>query len=470
MKILIRNADYLLTLDQTRRIITDGAIAIEGGAIQDIGKTEDLLHRHRSNFDRIIDAKHKLIMPGMIDAHVHSHEHLARGLFPDNVNTFAWTVEWAYRYYGSLTPDEEYLSALLCCIDMIKGGTTCFLETGARFTDMVAEAARKTGIRAILGNRVMDKKPSKIPTTWSEELIGALYYDSAEQAIKTIESSIRRLNGANNGRIRHWVAINGKRTCSDELYVKAMELSKRLGVGFEFHITSSIEEAMETEKETGDWPISHLDKIGALGPNVLLVHAVFVKDNEIEIIKKRGSKICFCPGTALRVAKGATKAGKFPEMIEAGIPVALGCDGAGGAGSFDMVRQIHLVAGLFKDARVDPSMIPAEKAVEMATIDGAKSLLMEGEIGSLEVGKRADIVLFDLKRPEWLPIHNVVDNLVYSANGQSVDTVIIDGQVVMEEGMLKNINEQDILEKARELAPTLAERIHLKPSLRWPLV
>lgn len=467
-KILIENVDYVLSLNKERRILRNASIVIEGDKIIDIGKN---LHEKypKRYFDKVINGDKKLAMPGFVNAHVHLSEHISRGLIPDNLSFGNWLSDWYRPFQAALTIEDQYISALLGCIDMIKTGTTCFIEQGC--VGSVAPHARaveETGIRGILGRLVMDNPPSGVKL--EPEVLNKLYYSSADDAIKDIEKDIAEWNGKANGRIRAWTIINGKQTCTDELYIKTMKLAKRMKVGIHCHMASTIKEARLFEKEKGEWPITHLDKIGFLGPNVLLVHAVAVKDEEVEILRRNDTKICHCPGSALKLAKGTTVLGKFPEMLDAGITVALGCDGTNASGSFDMVRQMYLAAGLYKDCKMNPNLIPAETAIEMATINGARALLWDDELGSLEVGKKADIILLDTSRPEWRPLTNVAINLVYSASGDSVDTVIIDGKVVMEKKIIKTVDEFKILEEAQKVSEDIIKRWKPKRHQKWPIV
>jgi cytosine/adenosine deaminase-related metal-dependent hydrolase len=253
------------------------------------------------------------------------------------------------------------------------------------------------------------------------------------------------------------------------LFVKARQLADEYGVGTSYHIASFIEEAREAERVFGVWPITHLESLGALGANLVIIHAVAVKDEEVAVLARNGTKVAHCPGAALHLAKGASRLAKMPEMLAQGVTVALGADGVCASGTFDMTRQMFLAAGLFKDARMDPTAIPAETALEMATINGAKALLWEREIGSIDVGKRADLVMFDVNRPEWVPTHDVVRALVYSANGASVKTVIVDGQVIVRDGRMQTVDESRLLDKAREAAERIARRAGLSPGSRWPV-
>jgi cytosine/adenosine deaminase-related metal-dependent hydrolase len=233
-------------------------------------------------------------------------------------------------------------------------------------------------------------------------------------------------------------------------------------------MASSIGEAQALEARTGVWPITQLERLGALGSNVLLTHAVTVKDEEVDLLVRYGVKVAHCPGAALRLAKGAGRLAKIPEMLARGVPVSLGADGVCSSGTFDHTRLLFLVAGLFKDARMDATLIPAETALEMATLNGAKGLLWDNEIGSLEVGKKADLIQYDIHRPEWLPPHDMVRNLVYSADGGSIKNVIIDGKVIIRDRHSTQVDENKLLDEACEAGLAIARRVGLDPQSKWP--
>ena len=199
---------------------------------------------------------------------------------------------------------------------------------------------------------------------------------------------------------------------------------------------------------------------------------VDVSDKEVDLLAQHNVKIVNCTATGLSLGYGLTSLGKFPEMIEKGICVALGCDGANCSNYFDMVRVMYLAAGIYTDARMQRSVIPGEKAIEMGTIDGAKAMLMEDQIGSLEIGKKADIILFDRRRPEWVPMLNVVNNLIYSADGKSVDTVIIDGEVVVEGGKLMTLDEFAVYDEMEAVnwEDIIQSRTGIPLKTRWPVI
>lgn len=207
-----------------------------------------------------------------------------------------------------------------------------------------------------------------------------------------------------------------------------------------------------------------------LGPNLLLTHCTAVTDREVGILAERGTKVAYCPGAALRLAKGTTRIGKIPEMLAAGVTVSLGADGVSSSGTFDHARLAGLVAGLFKDARMDPTLVPAETALEMATLNGARAALWDDALGSVEVGKKADLALYDVNGPEWVPRHDVVRNLVYCADGRSIRTVLVEGRVVYDDGRAVGIDAGKAVEEGSAAGERIARRVGLDPRTRWPVV
>ena len=210
--------------------------------------------------------------------------------------------------------------------------------------------------------------------------------------------------------------------------------------------------------------------IDVLREDMLLTHCTLVTDEEVSRLADRGAKVAYCPGAALRLAKGTTRVGRIPEMLAAGVTVSLGADGVSSSGIFDPLRLAHLAAGLFKDARMDPTLVPAGAALEMITIEGARAVLAEDSLGSIEEGKHADLTLYDTSGPEWAPGHDVVRTLIYSVDGRSVRTVIVDGAIIHEDGHSTRFDERDVIDGAREAAARIASRLGLDPRPRWPLV
>lgn len=458
--LLIKDIDLVVTVDPEDRVLEDTSIVVEGSRIEEIGPSDDIAAQYpERQFDRVVDGRNTLLLPGLVDSHFHLSEHLSRGLFPDNLATRPWVFNWAKPYYAAVDEEAEVWSIRLACLEMIKTGTTCFLDMGSQNdAGVTVETAAETGMRGITGRHAADVVPDEIPPYWSEEMVDHHFFDDADEALAALEESVDRWNNYADGRIRCWANIEGKEPCSPELHRGACELAEELGVGTTYHIASSIEEAEGSERKHGSWPVERLADIGALGPNVVLAHVVAAKDHEVELLAEHGTTVAFCPGTSFKLSKGAANIGKYPEMMEAGVDVVLGCDGNSAAGSADMFKQMYIAAGLFKDARMNPELVPATKAIRMATIDGARALLWDDEIGSVEVGKRADLIMLDLDDIEWVPFHRPEQTLVYSANSHNVKNTIIDGEVVMEDREVFTVDEAEVREQARRHAVRTAEK------------
>jgi 5-methylthioadenosine/S-adenosylhomocysteine deaminase len=455
---------FVITSDAEDRVLQNAALVVEGTRILDVGPTSEVRARLTpSPEDRLLDGSSLGVTPGFVDTHVHLSETLSRASFPDRLDTRAWVFQWVMPYYGELTPEDELIAVQVAVSEMLRSGTTCFLDMGALNDPRITvPALGKLGIRGITGRHAADVKPDPIPSGWSQSMVDHHFFPSTEAALEELEACVRELDGYAQGRIRCWVNIQGKEPCSAELHVGARELSERLGVGTTYHIASTVKEAELIERKYGSRPVARMEDVGALGANVVLAHAVAVTDQEVEILARRRCKVAFCPGTSLKLAKGATAIGRYPEMLEAGVTVGLGTDGVSAAGNLNLMRQMYLSAGLFKDARMDPSLIGGRRALRMATIDGARMLGLEREIGSLEPGKKADFVVFDLDHPEWVPHQDPVQALVWSATAASISQTWVDGQLVCADGSVQTIPDEAALRReARHRAQALFRRVGL---------
>jgi len=458
--LLIEKA-LVLTLDPSRRIIPDGSVSIRNGKIVAVGKAEDIAASRSAR--KVIPGHGKLVLPGFINAHVHTLEQLERGM-ADEIDIFPWVFKRTLPYEAALTPEEIYTASLLCCAEMIRTGTTTLAEVGAHplYYGATAQAVTDAGMRAIIGKHGMDSPSAPVP---------AVLFETTEQCLDRTRELIKRWHGTSGGRIRGSAVVTTLRAGTKELFQKSKRLADEFGVVLQIHMNpgnGGFTEQMV--KLHGASHVKYLDLIGALGSNVLLVHMSYpTTDEEVELMGLRDAKACHCPGAALHGGYGVTLA-KIPELVEAGVGVALGTDGAPSGNFNDMVRTMYLAAGIHKDVRKAPSIMPPETVLEMATLHGARALLWEDEIGSIEIGKRADIAIFDTRRPEWVPLLNPVSNLVYAACGDSCDTVIIDGKLVMEKRKILTFDEGALIDRATTLALSIMERAGLDAPSKWPVV
>jgi len=362
---------------------------------------------------------------------------LLRGV-ADDMPLMEWLEKKIWPIEQNLTADDCYAGALLGCLEMIKSGTTCFADQYFYMED-VARAVEETGLRGVLSRGIIEVQgPEKLKRT-----------------IKEGERLVKTCHGMANGRILTMFGPHAAYTCSPECLMQVKELAKKYKVGIHTHIAETQDEVDKITKRYGKRPVEHLDSIGFLGPEVLAAHCIWLTAREIEIVHKRGVKPVHNPVSNMKTASGVAP---VPEMLAADIPVALGTDGAASNNSLDMFDEMKFAALLSKVHKLDPTVVPAQAVLGMATINGAIALGLQDEIGSLEVGKKADIVLVDMKKPHLAPLHNIVSHLVYSAVGSDVDTVMVDGEVLMQGRKVLMLDEDKVLEGVQKASDGLLAR------------
>ena len=450
---------YVVTMNATRDVIHDGAIAIRGNTIVDVGKAHDLERTYEPA--RVIGGDRFVVTPGMVNTHIHiTGEPLTRGFVPDDTPFEENVFVWLCPLYATYNAAEERLSAQLAAVEMLRAGTTCFLEAGTiRFLDDVIDGLREVGIRGRVGRWVWDLPPEP-----------SVYQQHTDQAIAHLQQQLGAHADHDDGRLGAWSILVGHTTCSDPLWKAAKQLADEYRTGMSFHMSPAKLDPDGFIATFGQRPMVHLESLGVLDRNVAMTHCVHVDDHEMSLMAARGSHVAHCPTTALKVSYGVTQIGKIPEMVQRGINVAIGTDGNNASNYSDLMRATYLVAGLFKDARMDPQMFPAEKAYEMSTLGGARLMQLEPLIGSLEPGKRADVVLHDTDRPEWRPLLNVVNQLVWSADGRGVHTVLVDGRIVVEGYRCTTIDEEALWAQAQQMGESITARSGLPDKAKWPML
>ena len=456
---LLIKGNYVVTMNQTRDVVHDGAVAVRGSEIIAVGKTSRLEQQYHAT--ETIGGDRFVVTPGMVNSHIHiTGEPLTRGYVPDDTPFEENVFMWLCPLYSMYNAAEERLSAQLAATEMLKSGTTTFLEAGTiRFLDEVVDGLQEVGIRGRVGQWVWDLPPEP-----------DVYKQDTDQAIANLQQQLQHHPAAAENRISAWSLLVGHTTCSDPLWRAARELATEHNVGLSFHMSPAKLDPEGFIAEFGHRPMVHLAQLGVLGPDVAMTHCVQVDDNEIQIMAETGVHVAHCPTTALKVSYGVTQVGKMPEMVQSGINLGIGTDGNNASNYSDLMRATYLVAGLFKDGRQDPQMFPAEKAYEMATLGGAELMQMSDEIGSLEVGKLADVVLHDTDRPEWRPLLNIANQLVWSADGRGVHTVIVDGNKVVENGQMTTIDEQALYAQSQLAGEAITTRSGLPDKAKWPVL
>jgi cytosine/adenosine deaminase-related metal-dependent hydrolase len=438
----------VITMDDRRRVIRDAAIAIEGTRIAAVDKAALLAERF-AGADRI-EGQGMVAIPGLVDTHGHADQSILRGT-TDDLHWIPFLRDWIDPYLKQRAVPDTVAAYRLSGLEMIRSGTTCFLNPNVDPRDdlgALEEAIGGLGLRAVLARWVEPAAPL------SEGI-----------------ASVRRWDGAAGGLIRLWFGLMVPRQPGDDyvpdFYRAVAAAARELGTGIAYHFCSEIEDARYYEQVFGvrpaEWALAH----DVLGPNVALINGCWLSDLEVQILADTGTHIVYSPSATMKMATGITP---VPALLEAGVNVSLGTDGGANNNSHDMVREMKAACLLQNVANRRTAALTAEAALEMATIGGAQALGVSHELGSIEAGKRADVVLVDLSGAHIGPVADPVSSLVYAAHGGDVDTVVIDGRVVMQGRELRGIDEAAVMDDARQAAERVIGRITPRRPSRWPRV
>jgi len=429
-----RSADLLLThgtvltMDAGRHILQDAAIAISGEAIAAVGPTDQLIAMYEPK--RVIDAHGAIVMPGLINAHTHMAMSMFRGLAED-LSLQDWLQKFIFPAEArNVTPDFVTWATRLSLLEMVRGGTTTVADM-YYFEEEVAQAVKAAGMRGVLGETIIgfpapDNKTSAAAFAYTEKFLAHWQHDSL---------------------ITPAVGPHSIYTCSEQLLKDAAALARAHHAPILMHLAEAPYEMEVARREHGTSTVQYLARIGVLGPDLLGAHCVWLDHADIQTLAHYGVGCSYNPSSNMKSAAGLMPA---PEMLAAGIAVGIGSDGAASNNNQDMFREMDLAAKLQKFSRMDPTALPAEETVAMATITGARALHIDNVTGSLEAGKKADIIVVDTTAPHATPMYNVYAQIVYALHDSDVRTTIINGQLVMEDRKLLTLDEPAILAKAAQ--------------------
>ena len=431
---LIVSGGIVVTMDGPRTILNDGSIAVRGDTIVAVGPRAEVEGRYKSA--QIIDARGRLVLPGFINGHTHVPMTLFRGLHDDVTLT-----DWLYKYIfpaekKNVTEEFVRWGTRLAAAEQIRSGVTTFADM-YYFEDAVAEETKAAGMRALLGETFID---FPAPDNKSEG-----------EMLAYTEKFLQRWQG--DALIHAAPAPHSIYTCSKKTIQDAAALGRKYHAPILMHVSEMKKEWEDSEKQNGMSPVQYLESIGVLGPDLVAAHCIFVDEADRKLLAERQVGCVHNPSSNMMIASGVSP---VPEMRAAGIAVGLGTDGpAGSNNDLDLMEEIDLAAKLAKISKMDPLALNAKAVVEMATIDGARALHMEKEIGSLEAGKKADLILISLDEPNAVPMYDVYAQVAYSLKGSDVETVVIGGRVVMRDRKLLTIDEPRVLGKAREYGKSI---------------
>lgn len=430
--ILIKHGQ-IITMDKSRRIFK-GDILINNDKIEQI---DSALH---CSADYTINASNCIVCPGLIQTHIHLTQSLFRGQ-ADDLELMDWLQKRIWPLEASHTAESNYYSAKLGLAELIRGGTTSIvnMET-VHYTHESFMAIYESGVRAVSGKCMMD---------YNKNVPDGLF-ETTESSIHESVKLLKEWHMKDNGRIRYAFNPRFVVSCSEELLLQVKKLSQEYGVMVHTHASENRAEIAFVEKDRGCRNIVYLNKIGLASPSLILAHCIWLDDEEVEILKSTGTNVSHCPGSNLKLASGIAK---VPELLEAGVNVSIGSDGAPCNNTLDIFKEMRSAALIQKVRLLDPTALPAHKVFEMATINGAKAIGLEHEIGSLEVGKKADITIVNTQNLHTTPSVNIdpISLLVYSASAHDVVTTIVDGRILMEDRKLMTLNEKSIIQNCNNL-------------------
>src|ERR1700688_4174791 len=438
---LLISGGTIVTMDENRLVVEEGAVAVKGDVISAIGFRTDLEKKYVA--DQTIDARGKLVLPGLINGHTHVPMTLFRGLHDD-----VTLDEWLHKYIfpaEAKNVTEEFVrwGTRLAAAEQIRGGITTFADM-YYFADAVAEETKKAGMRGVLGETFID---FPAPDNKSE----------AEMLAYT-EKFLKRWQG--DALIHAAPAPHSIYTCSKKTLQDAAALARKYHAPILIHVSEMKKEWDDSLKNNGMSPVQYLEKLGVLGPDVVAAHCIFVDEADRKVLAERNVGCVHNPSSNMMIASGVSP---VPEMRAAGVAVGLGTDGpAGSNNDLDLMEEIDLAAKLAKITKMSPLALNALAVVEMATIDGARALHMEKEIGSLEKGKKADLILISLDEPNAVPLYDVYAQIAYALKASDVQTVMIGGHFVMRDHKLMTVNEQEAISKAREYQKTVAASLGMQ--------
>lgn len=434
----IRHAT-IVPMDKVRlppRIIKDGALVIEGNKIVALGKTDEIVKEHRQS-DVTLDGSGTTVIPGFVNVHSHIAASCFRGLLEDIEDDF---YGFALPLEDFLTESSLYYFSLLGAVEAAKFGVTCVNDV-YHYSDATARAIEKVGIRGVVAHKILDVRLSKIKS--------GVYDREPDLGQRTLSDNVklvRNWHGKANGRITCRIGTHAPDTCSPDLLREAKKISKELGVGIHIHVAQSQNETQLVRKQYNATSVGYLDSLGFLDSDVLAAHLIYASDADLDTLKERDVRIAHCPSIYGKV-------GCFPKIgkiYSSGIKVGLGTDWLS-MDIWDNLRQAIGVSRILTGTKI----LSAHRALGLATLESARALNLDNDVGSLAVGKRADVVVVRTKKAHLMPWRNACQNLAYYANGGDVQTVIVDGNIVVQDGEIKTVDEEETIAKAQEAAEQL---------------
>jgi len=443
---IIKNG-LLVTMDSKRRVIEDGAVAIEGKFIKEVGKTKSLCAKWPDA--ESIDATGHMILPGFINAHTHLFQVLLRGI-GDDLSLTEWLKKAVWPLSKYVGREESYLATLLASAEMLSSGITTFVDShyitiDKKCYDGIAQAVEEIGNRGVIGRSTVDS--NRVPSEFRETV--SIAVKEAHRVIETYHQKV-------SGRLTVRVEPLNEALASKEMILAMRKVSRDYGVGFSMHAGETKDRSENCNKNYGYPTIEWLYKIGVLGPDVLLAHCVWVNSKEIDLLYKTGTKVVHNPLANQYLGDGIAPIRK---MIDKGVTIAIATDGAATNNSQNIFEAMKSAALLQKVTQLNAGAFSAQKALEMVTIDAAQAIGMEDKIGSLEKEKIADLILINLEIPQLVPLASVLSNIVYAAPTNAVDIVMVNGRIIFKKGEVITFNQKQLVKRCNEKTKSILRSV-----------
>jgi len=454
----------ILTLNPDREIIEHGAVVVNGKNITAVGKSKDLIEQYPQ--EQRVDCRSGILMPGLVDAHVHLTQCMLRGMSDDkDLEVVPWLRQRIWPLLGSYSPEDALASSSLCVLEMIKSGTTGFIEVllGEHYGfDGIADMVGKSGIRSALGKIVMD-----MPAATRDELgVHPNMWEERERSIETALAAFDRWNGTFDGRLEVWF---GARTAGDwsnsSLYPEIRALANERNMGITIHFAETEGDVAYARSQGYRTLTEYGLAKGILGPRTVLAHYIYSEPEDWPLLVQSGTSVSHNPGSNQKYAWGPAR---VVGMLDAGVNVALGCDAGAANNNMDMVRDMRIACHAARIKAQDMTIMSGETAIEMATLNGARAMGFDNIAGSIEAGKRADFIVIDVDKPHMQPMWSPVAAVVFSASGSDVDTVVVNGQILMQGRKVLTMDEEAIVDDASRRWKDIARKAGVVLEPRWP--
>ena len=450
-QILLKNG-YIVSMNGAGQVFDSGSVLVENDKIIAVGIVDERLIKPDAE---VIELDGKYVLPGFVNTHVHTSQQISRGV-GDDVDFKTWLHERMWPFESNMTEEDSYISTLMCCLELIKSGVTSFAEPGGQFVSGMCRAVAEAGIRGKLAKSVMDCGDG-LPEIW---------HKTADEELETQLEDFKKFHNTADGRVQVWFGLRTIFNNTDDVIVRTKALADKYGVGVHMHVAEAKSEIEYTKEIYGEPTVTHLNRLGVLDKNLLAVHTVWLTNEEVALFKEHDVKVSHNPASAMRVLGFA----KIPRMLNEGICVSIGTDGASSSNRMDMVDEMWLTSLIHKGWRLDSTVVPSQDILKMATINGARALLDDKIYGSIEVGKKADLIIINPFGPSMMPVNDKIAALVTAMHSSNIESSMCDGRWIMRDRKVLTLDEEMIVKAACEHADAIYKRAGIVLPDRFPVI